>query len=73
MDHKNELLTTGETAVLLRLQPQTLRVWRYRGGGPRYLKIGNRVVYSRQDIEAWLSTRRRTSTSDQTSQTTSRR
>jgi len=64
MDHDTELLTTSETATFLRLKPQTLRMWRYRGGGPRYLKIGNRVIYRRKDVNRWLAERVRQSTSD---------
>ena len=34
------------------------------GGGPAYLKLGRRVVYSTDDLDDWLAARRRTSTSD---------
>lgn len=64
MDINEHLLTTNETAALLRLQPQTLRVWRSRGRGPRYLKIGNRVCYRHSDLTSWLEARTRNSTSD---------
>ncbi len=43
---------------------RTLEGWRLRGGGPRYLKIGRRVVYRCRDLDAWLAARERTSTSD---------
>ena len=36
-----------------RLSPRTLERWRYRGTGPRYLKVGGRVVYRLDDIEAF--------------------
>ncbi len=32
---------------------RTLDNWRWRGEGPRYLKIGGRVVYRLEDIEAY--------------------
>ena len=64
MDNENALLTTPEASAFLRLQPQTLRVWRHKGGGPAYVKIGNRVCYRRSVLEAWLDLRTRTSTSD---------
>ena len=35
------------------VSPRTLEQWRWQGRGPRYLKIGGRVVYREQDIEAF--------------------
>ena len=34
------------------------------GGGPVFIKMGRRVVYSTEDLDDWLTARRRTSTSD---------
>jgi len=34
------------------LSPRTLERWRWLGQGPRYLKIGGRVVYRLEDVEA---------------------
>ena len=49
------LLTTEETATLLRLSPSTLRVWRYKRTGPKSFRAGGRVLYRRDDVDAWLS------------------
>lgn len=38
-------LTTKEAAAYLRLQPCTLEAWRTKGRGPKYQKLGSRVVY----------------------------
>ncbi|MCM0755302.1 helix-turn-helix domain-containing protein [Desulfovibrio aminophilus] len=46
-------LTTVEAAAYLRLQPGTLEVWRCRGRGPAYQKLGRRVVYDRSDLDAF--------------------
>jgi hypothetical protein len=35
------------------LSPRTLERWRWLGQGPRYLKIGGRVAYRVEDIEAY--------------------
>jgi len=35
------------------LSPRTLEQWRWRGVGPRYLKLGGRVVYRLDDVEAY--------------------
>jgi hypothetical protein len=35
------------------ISPRTLERWRWLGEGPAHLKIGGRVVYRLQDIEAF--------------------
>lgn len=35
------------------ISPRTLERWRWLKQGPRYLKIGGRVVYRLEDIEAF--------------------
>jgi hypothetical protein len=35
------------------ISPRTLERWRWLKEGPRYLKIGGRVVYRIEDIEAF--------------------
>jgi hypothetical protein len=35
------------------ISPRTLEQWRWQGKGPRYLKIGGRVVYRLSDVEAF--------------------
>lgn len=36
-----------------RLSPRTLERWRFQGTGPQYLKVGGRVVYRLEDVEAY--------------------
>lgn len=47
-----------------RVSPRTLERWRCVGQGPSYLKIGGRVVYRIEDVEAYESRRVRTSTAN---------
>lgn len=35
------------------LSPRTLERWRWLGQGPRFLKVGGRVLYRLEDIEAY--------------------
>jgi hypothetical protein len=35
------------------LSPRTLERWRWSGDGPSYIKVGARVVYRLEDIEAY--------------------
>lgn len=32
----------------------TLAVWRHEGRGPPYLRVGNRILYSGADLNAFL-------------------
>jgi hypothetical protein len=43
------------------ISPRTLERWRWLGQGPRFLKIGGRVVYRLEDIEAFEAAQLRTS------------
>jgi hypothetical protein len=45
------------------ISPRTLERWRWLGQGPRYIKIGGRVVYRVEDVEAFEAQRTRSSTS----------
>lgn len=52
----DSLLTTDEAAALVGMKERTLRVWRMKGQGPAYVKLGNgRVRYSRQAIDEWVA------------------
>jgi excisionase family DNA binding protein len=57
-------LTNAEAAAVLRLSPRTLEKLRVNGGGPRFRKFGSRVIYAREDLDAWASDRVCESTSD---------
>ncbi|MBR0658706.1 helix-turn-helix transcriptional regulator [Neoroseomonas oryzicola] len=46
-------LTQVELAHRWTISPRTLERWRWLHQGPRYLKIGGRVVYRLEDIEAF--------------------
>ena len=59
MVRKVRLLETVHAADELGLSPRTLEGWRRRGEGPQYLKIGRRVKYRPEDIEAYKVTRLR--------------
>lgn len=57
-----ERLTEKELAARWRVSVRTLQNWRWMGRGPRYLKIGARVLYARADVEAFEATRLHQST-----------
>ena len=55
-------LNQVELARRWSLSHRTLERWRWEGRGPRYLKVGGRVVYRLQDIEAFEAEQLRSST-----------
>ena len=48
---------TQEAAAYLGVRPNTLEVWRSKNKGPRYYKLGSRVIYDRDDLDAFLASR----------------
>lgn len=60
----NTLLRQGEAARLLTVSPRTLERWRLEGTGPKFLKLGRRVVYRASDMADWIAARERHSTSE---------
>jgi excisionase family DNA binding protein len=52
--HHPDLLTIAEAAELLRAPVATLRYWRHLGTGPRSFRLGRRVLYRRDDLQAWV-------------------
>lgn len=54
------LIAPADAAKLLGdISVTTLAAWRVSGEGPRFLKLGSRVFYDRDDLSAWLATRPR--------------
>ena len=49
---------------ILGVARKTLDNWRWAGGGPLYLKVGRNIWYRRSDLDRWLLSRLRSSTSD---------
>jgi DNA-binding transcriptional MerR regulator len=47
-------MTTAEVAALCRTSPETIRFWRYVGKGPASFKVGRKVLYDGDAVEAWL-------------------
>ncbi|GLQ12537.1 transcriptional regulator [Devosia yakushimensis] len=57
-------LRTPEAARFLGLSDRTLEKHRTYGTGPAYRKLGGRVVYALEDLQAWADRGTKTSTSD---------
>lgn len=63
------LMTSEQLAGLLGITHKTIRRWRQTGDGPRHIKLGTgpkaRVRYRTSDVNKWLDSQARLSTSDQ--------
>lgn len=46
-------ITQEQLAERWHLSPRTLEQWRWLGKGPKFLKIGARVLYREADVDAW--------------------
>ena len=51
-------LSTRKAAALLTLSPRTLNRFRENDTGPPYLRLGQRIVYAREDLLEWAWSKR---------------
>lgn len=67
MSQHDDLLTSAETAALLSIKTNTLEIWRNKGKGPSFIKMGETpqapVRYVRSVVLDWLAKRSFGSTS----------
>ncbi|WP_445222163.1 helix-turn-helix transcriptional regulator [Bradyrhizobium sp. Pa8] len=57
-----DLLSLDQTATLTGLSRSSLAKKRCDGTGPAFFKIGRAIKYAAADVDAWIMSRRRTST-----------
>lgn len=55
---------TGGAASYSGLAESTLEKLRVSGDGPRYIRVGRVVVYDLDDLDEWLNSHKRNSTSE---------
>jgi hypothetical protein len=58
-------LTVKEAAAYIPLAAGHLNNLRTAGKGPRFIKLGRKVLYDTRDLDAWIDSNKRSSTSDQ--------
>jgi hypothetical protein len=61
----SNLKSVFETATITGLAVSTLNKWRLAGRGPKFVKLGKRVLYRDEDIESFIAAGSRTSTSQE--------
>jgi len=58
LDETDRLVDQREAAAILGCKPQTLSVWRLRGKGPAFHKIGRLTRYKLSELAAYIDGRR---------------
>jgi len=60
--HQMRLLDTRQTAALLGITASTLKFWRHKSRGPKFVKLGDAkqagVAYDEADVLAWREARK---------------
>lgn len=65
MEQSDELLNEAQAAkVLGSISVKTLQSWRVRGYGPCWVAIGRSIRYRRLDLQTFIASQVRRSTSD---------
>lgn len=49
-----DLLSTKEASKYLKIDSNTLWTWRDQRKGPRFIRVGRLIKYSREDLDAYL-------------------
>jgi len=49
-----ELATTAQVADALHTTAASLAQMRFRGDGPKFVRLGRRVLYRWADVEQWI-------------------
>ena len=72
MEPQKTDIDTNKLAELFGVKIQTVRLWRCKGTGPPYLRIGapvhGRIVYDLAAVQAWLAGREYRSTSEESAE-----
>jgi predicted DNA-binding transcriptional regulator AlpA len=53
-----------EASAMTKLSERTLERLRLTGDGPKYVKLGRRVLYRQEDLSAWIASNLRSNTSE---------
>lgn len=62
-------ITTTEVAAFFRTSPETVRYWRHIDYGPKGRRVGRRVLYDRQEVEAFWDSLRTSASAERRAET----
>ena len=54
MEQEATFITEQQAAVLIGMSERALRELRYKDSGPPFMKPGQKVLYHRPDVVAWM-------------------
>ena len=57
MFQESRFYPTNDPALQELVRPQTLARWRFERKGPRYVKVGSKVLYRGEDLNRWVESR----------------
>lgn len=57
MSESVKLLTAQEVSEILQVKPFTLYMWRSAGKGPKYAKIGRKILYTTQALNDFINSK----------------
>lgn len=63
----SKLLTPTQVSERIQRPVRTLERWRSTGEGPAFVRLGRRIAYREEDVDAWLSRRVYASRADELS------
>lgn len=64
-EYLDQLLNEQQAAALLGYSPRALQGWRFKGGGPRFVKVSRRSIrYRRRDLLLWTESLLRKNSSE---------
>lgn len=58
------LFDERQLADLLNVSVKAVQAWRYKGGGPAFVRLGRAIRYRPNDVEAWLASNTFETTTD---------
>jgi len=58
------LMNEHQVAQYLGISPKTLQIWRLRGKGPEFCKIGRLVKYCQECVDSYIEGAKRRSTTE---------
>jgi predicted DNA-binding transcriptional regulator AlpA len=51
---RQPLLSVQDLALQCQVPEKTIYAWRYRGVGPRSIRVGRYVRYRQEDVDRWI-------------------
>jgi hypothetical protein len=61
--NQKQWLSPKEASLVYGIGFSTFAKWRLQGAGPAYTKLGSKILYNRDDIDAFLKSKRAVNTS----------